>query len=103
MSGTQTATVLVTDLVGSTELRTRLGEERADEFRRRHDGLLGAAVTDHGGSVIKGLGDGSIDLWKGPLNLQDGTPYLKAGEKATDNQIWFLPQLLQGMKGASKQ
>ena len=52
---------------------------------------------------IKGLGDGSIDLWKGPLNLQDGTPYLKAGEKATDNQIWFLPQLLQGMKGASKQ
>ncbi len=52
---------------------------------------------------IKGLGDGSIDLWKGPLNLQDGTAYLKAGEKATDQQIWALPQLLQGMKGASKQ
>ncbi len=52
---------------------------------------------------IKGLGDGSLDLWKGELKLQDGTVYLKAGEKATDNQIWFLPQLLQGMKGASKQ
>lgn len=51
---------------------------------------------------IKGLGDGSIDLWKGPIKLQDGTDYIKAGEKATDNQIWFLPQLLQGMEGQSK-
>ena len=53
-------------------------------------------------TFIKGLGDGSIDLWKGELKLQDGTVYLKAGEKATDNQIWFLPQLLQGMEGQSK-
>lgn len=51
---------------------------------------------------IKGLGDGSIDLWKGEIKLQDGTVYLKAGEKATDNQIWYLPQLLQGMEGQSK-
>ncbi len=51
---------------------------------------------------IKGLGDGSIDLYKGPINLQDGTPYVKAGEKATDQQIWYLPQLLQGMEGPSK-
>ncbi|MBI5878824.1 MAG: BMP family ABC transporter substrate-binding protein [Chloroflexi bacterium] len=53
-------------------------------------------------AFIKGLADGSIDLWKGELKLQDGSVYLKAGEKATDNQIWFLPQLLQGMDGASK-
>jgi simple sugar transport system substrate-binding protein len=51
---------------------------------------------------IKGLGDGSIDLWKGELKLQDGSVYLKAGEKADDNKIWFLPQLLEGMVGASK-
>jgi class 3 adenylate cyclase len=30
----RTATILVTDLVGSTELRVRVGEEAADEFRR---------------------------------------------------------------------
>jgi simple sugar transport system substrate-binding protein len=35
------------------------------------------------------------------LNLQDTTAYLKAGEKATDQQIWYLPQLLQGMEGQS--
>ncbi|MGB8648631.1 MAG: BMP family ABC transporter substrate-binding protein [Anaerolineae bacterium] len=50
---------------------------------------------------IAGLGDGSIDLWKGPITLQDGTTYVKDGDKATDSQIWYLPQLLKGMTGAS--
>ena len=44
---------------------------------------------------------GGLNLWKGPLNLQDGTAYLKDGEAATDQQIWYLPQLLQGMEGQS--
>ncbi|MHB8627066.1 MAG: BMP family lipoprotein [Aggregatilineales bacterium] len=52
-------------------------------------------------TFIKGLGDGSINLFSGPLNYQDGTPFLKAGETATDKQIWYLPQLLEGMKGDS--
>jgi simple sugar transport system substrate-binding protein len=42
-----------------------------------------------------------LNLWKGPMNLQDGTPYLKGGEAATDVQIWYLPQLLEGMEGQS--
>jgi simple sugar transport system substrate-binding protein len=46
------------------------------------------------------LGNG-LDLWSGPLNLQDGTQYLKDGEKATEQQIWYLPQLLEGMQGQS--
>ncbi|MCE5255727.1 MAG: BMP family ABC transporter substrate-binding protein [Spirochaetaceae bacterium] len=44
---------------------------------------------------------GGLNLWKGPLNLQDGTQYLAAGKAATDLQIWYLPQLLQGMTGQS--
>jgi len=44
---------------------------------------------------------GGLDLWTGPINLQDGTAYLKDGEKATDQQIWYLPQLLEGMEGQS--
>jgi simple sugar transport system substrate-binding protein len=51
---------------------------------------------------IKGLADGSINLFKGPLNFQDGKVYLKEGEGATDLQIWYLPQLLKGMEGSSK-
>jgi len=44
---------------------------------------------------------GGLNLWKGPMNLQDGTAYLKDGETATDQQIWYLPQLLEGMEGQS--
>jgi simple sugar transport system substrate-binding protein len=44
---------------------------------------------------------GGLSLWTGPINLQDGTPYLTDGEVATDQQIWYLPQLLEGMEGQS--
>lgn len=50
---------------------------------------------------IAGLGDGSINLYTGPLNYQDGTTFLADGEAATDTQIWYAPQLLEGMNGAS--
>jgi len=48
------------------------------------------------------LASGEIDLWEGPLNLQDGSEYVAAGETATDDQIWYLSQLLEGMEGPSE-
>jgi simple sugar transport system substrate-binding protein len=51
---------------------------------------------------IAGLDKGTINLYKGPLNFQDGKPFLNAGETATDQQIWYMPQLLSGMQGTSK-
>ncbi len=51
-------------------------------------------------AFIAALADG-LNLWSGPLNLQDGTAYLADGETATDQQIWYLPQLLEGMEGLS--
>ena len=45
---------------------------------------------------------GGLNLWTGPINLQDKTVYLKDGEVATQQQIWYVPQLLEGMTGASK-
>ncbi len=44
---------------------------------------------------------GGLNLWTGPINLQDKTSYLAAGAVATDQQIWYLPQLLEGMLGDS--
>jgi simple sugar transport system substrate-binding protein len=44
---------------------------------------------------------GGLNLWTGPINLQDKTPYLAAGTVATEQQIWYLPQLLDGMQGDS--
>ena len=44
---------------------------------------------------------GGLNLWSGPLNLQDGTAYLADGEVGTAQQVWYLPQLLEGMEGQS--
>ncbi|MBD3881897.1 BMP family ABC transporter substrate-binding protein [Phormidium tenue FACHB-886] len=66
--------------------------------------LPGKALGDNQKSLdefVKGLGDGSINLYKGPLNFQDGSVFLKDGEEATDQQVWYMPQLLQGMEGPS--
>ena len=64
------------------------------------DGLSSdtATVVDE---FITGLGDGSINLFVGPLNYQDGSVFLEDGEVATDPQIWYMKQLLEGMEGAS--
>jgi simple sugar transport system substrate-binding protein len=51
---------------------------------------------------IAGMASGSINVWTGPINLQDGTVYLAEGVVATDEQIWYLPQLLEGMEGPSQ-
>ena len=57
-----------------------------------------AAALDE---FIAGLASGEIDLWVGPLNYQDGSAWLADGEKATDFQIWYTEQLLEGIEGAS--
>lgn len=44
---------------------------------------------------------GGLDLWKGPINFQDGTVFLADGVSATPQQIWYMPQLLEGMGGES--
>jgi class 3 adenylate cyclase/tetratricopeptide (TPR) repeat protein len=59
----ETATVLFTDLVDSTVLRTSLGEERADQLRRVHDTLVTDAVVANLGRVIKSLGDGFMAVF----------------------------------------
>jgi simple sugar transport system substrate-binding protein len=51
---------------------------------------------------IAGLADGSIELFVGPINYQDGSTFLGDGEKATDEQIWYMEQLLEGMEGPSE-
>ncbi|NCD25771.1 MAG: BMP family ABC transporter substrate-binding protein [Deltaproteobacteria bacterium] len=52
-------------------------------------------------AFVADMGAGKVNLFTGPLNYQDGTSFLKDGEKATDEQIWSLEQLLEGMDGQS--
>ena len=43
-----------------------------------------------------------IYLWSGPLNLQDGTELAGDMQPVSLLDIWFIPQLLEGMIGASE-
>ena len=52
------ATILLTDLVGSTRLATSVGPVRADELREEHFGLLRDAIASSGGREVKNTGDG---------------------------------------------
>lgn len=63
-------------------------------------GTMTKAASDGVDKFVGELAKG-LNLWKGPVSLQDGTVYLKDGQAATDQQIWYLPQLLQGMTGQS--
>jgi class 3 adenylate cyclase/tetratricopeptide (TPR) repeat protein len=62
---TATVTVLFTDLVGSTELMSRLGEEAAEGLRQEHFGLLRGAIGESGGREVKNLGDGLMVAFDG--------------------------------------
>lgn len=51
---------------------------------------------------ISSLSSGDVNVWTGPILLQDGSEYIPAGSVASDDQIWYLPLLLQGMTGPSE-
>lgn len=53
-----TVTVLFTDLVSSTEMLSRVGEEAAEVLRREHFRLLREAIAANNGREVKNLGDG---------------------------------------------
>lgn len=59
-SGPTFRTVLFTDLVGHTEMMSRLGDDRGREVLREHERLTREALAAHGGTEVKTLGDGFL-------------------------------------------
>jgi len=51
-------TVLFSDVEGSTALTERVGDAKAREVLRRHEGIVREALRAHGGSEVKTMGDG---------------------------------------------
>lgn len=50
--------IMFTDMVGSTEMTTRLGDTMAVEYLRAHDAIIRRELVRHCGSEVKHLGDG---------------------------------------------
>jgi class 3 adenylate cyclase len=55
-----TVTVLFTDIVGSTELTNRLGDDAGRGLLREVDSMVRSRIAHHRGIQVKGLGDGQM-------------------------------------------
>ena len=64
-------TIVFADLVGSTALHERLDPESARAFMERYYGAMRTAVTAHGGTVAKLLGDGVMAVFGVPRVAED--------------------------------
>jgi len=66
--------------------------------------VKGDALSSGAGDQVDKFIDelaGGLNLWTGPLEFQDGSVFLAGGMVGTDQQVWYLPQLLAGMEGQS--
>ena len=77
-----------------------LSEEQATQLQGFIDEMAAFAMDEANADAFF--------LWQGPLNFQDGTVLAAEGENVVPVQkladgpsIWYLPQLLEGMTGAS--
>jgi class 3 adenylate cyclase len=73
------ATILFTDIVGSTERATKLGDRRWRELLARHNRLVERELARYRGRLVKSIGDGVLATFDGParavrsaLALRDG-------------------------------
>jgi class 3 adenylate cyclase len=62
-ASTQTVSMLITDLVGSTAMADRIGPLAAEELRTEHFALLRGALERTGGREVKNLGDGLMTVF----------------------------------------
>jgi len=60
------ATVLFTDIVGSTERAAELGDSQWRSLLERHDVQVREEVEHHRGRFVKSLGDGALAVFDGP-------------------------------------
>lgn len=60
------ATVLFTDIVGSTARAAELGDDAWRSLLERHDRIVREQVERHRGRFVKSLGDGALAVFDGP-------------------------------------
>lgn len=111
MAASGLITILFTDLVGSTDLASEVGDPAADELRRDHFASLREAVAATGGTEVKTIGDalmvsysGAADALAGAATMQravdrhnrrlvDGRISMRVGVSAGDASFeagdWF--------------
>ncbi len=60
--------IMFTDLKGSTALYERIGDPQAYALVREHFAVLGKAVRDHDGAIVKTIGDAIMAVYVNPAD-----------------------------------
>jgi class 3 adenylate cyclase len=81
------ATVLFTDLVGSTQRAAELGDRAWAALLDRHHSAMRAAISEHGGEAIKTLGDGVLATFTGPAQAVRCAERIVADSRAEGLQV----------------
>ena len=115
-----TVVICFTDIVGSTALLQRVGDDAFDTLRRAHFDLLAREASAQGGEVVKNLGDGAMIAFAGAsdavaaaVNLQravealarrqgaDGIAIrvgISAGDAVQEGDDWFGAPVVEGAR-----
>ena len=81
------ATVLFTDIVGSTDRAAELGDDRWADLLDQHDACAARSIEQRGGRLIKSTGDGLLATFDGPSRAIDATRSIQAGTANLGLQI----------------
>ncbi|HEY2891039.1 MAG TPA: DUF5939 domain-containing protein [Dongiaceae bacterium] len=76
--GIRQVTFLFTDLKGSTAMYEHLGDLNAYALVREHFALLGAAVQEHSGAVVKTIGDAVMAVFSRPTDAVSAALHILA-------------------------
>ena len=74
-----TVTIVFTDLVDSTAMAIRLGEEATDEVRRAYFDVLMRAAASTKGDVVKNTGDGLMVVYSSAAKGVAGAVAMQQG------------------------
>jgi class 3 adenylate cyclase/ATP/maltotriose-dependent transcriptional regulator MalT len=87
-------TILFTDLVASTGMMERIGDDRAEELRRAHFRLVRDTAAAHGGRTVKSLGDGlvmtfasAVEAVAAAAGIQERVATALAAADTTDGRV----------------
>jgi pimeloyl-ACP methyl ester carboxylesterase len=81
------ATVLFTDIVGSTETAARIGDRRWRDLLERHDAIVRRQLGVHRGLEVKTTGDGFLATFDGPARAIRCATEIAAAVRGIDLEV----------------
>jgi class 3 adenylate cyclase len=89
-----------TDIVRSTDLAELIGDEAWQQLRHWHDGLIRSLVSEHGGEVVEGTGDGFFLTFPDSRSALSATVAIQRALAEHRRTAGFAPRVRIGVHAA---